>query len=128
MSKEVLIVRKDRKPTKIIVNGTEILPVQEFAKPKDRIISEEKDHKVMDGEIQPGVESLGTVKTRGKRKPGSTQERQHPITKKEIRTGKMGGDGGGSYDTTEQSITKRADGKVYWEDIKKNPKYYKHEP
>jgi len=128
MSKEVLIVRKDRKTTKIIVDGTEILPAQEFVKPKDRIISEEKDHKMMDGEIQSGVESLVTVETRGKRKLGSTQERQHPITKKEIITGKMGGDGGGSYDTAQQAITKKADGKAYWEDVKESPNFYKHEP
>lgn len=124
--KEVIITRKNRKPAKVIVGGSEIVSDLKFAKPKDKTF--------FDGEGITGVDEAPieinnsqVIKIRGKIKPGSTQESQHPISAKEIKTGKITGDGGGSYDTSEQSYTKKAEGKAYRQDVADYPEFYNNE-
>lgn len=72
-----------------------------------------------------------TTETRGNVKRikfGSTQERQYPTSREELETGKMAGNKGGSYDTTEQSYSKRVQGNEYQQDVRDNPNYYTNEP
>ena len=72
--------------------------------------------------------TIGVSDNVKKIKPGSTQERQYPTSREELETGKMVGNKGGSYDTIEQSCSKRAQGDEYRQDMKDNPDYYRNEP
>lgn len=124
--KEVIITRKKRKPAKVVVGGTEIVAALKFAKPKDRVSFDGEKVTGMD-ETPLEINVSKVIMIRGKIKPGSTQESQHPISAKEIKTGKISGDGGGSYDTSEQSYAKKADGRVYKQDVADYPEFYNNE-
>lgn len=72
--------------------------------------------------------TIGVSEKVKKNKPGSTQERQYPTSRQELETRKMVGNKGGSYDTTEQSYSKKARGGEYWQEVEDNPNYYRNEP
>lgn len=129
MSKEVDIIRKNRKSAKIFVEGTEIVAAEEFAKPKDQDKQGEKNPSWREEyRSQERVSNKVPEIRKNKIKPGSTQESQHPISAKEIKTGKMTGDGGGSYDTDMQSFAKKAAGKEYQEEKDEFSNYHEPQP
>ncbi len=128
-SKEVHIIRRKRKPSEVFVGEKKIILAQEFAKPKDQDNQGEKNPSWREEyRSQERVSNKVPEIRKNKIKPGSTQESQHPISAKEIKTGKMTGDGGGSYDTDMQSFAKKAAGKEYQEEKDEFSNYHEPQP
>lgn len=127
MSKEAIIIRKKGKPSEVSVGGIKILPTQEFAKPKDRVTLEKENITETD-ESQSEINASEVFETKGRIKPGSTQQRNRSIIPKERKKGKMEAYVDGSYFADGVDFTEHAEGDVYNAEVAKNRKFYKPEP